>query len=130
MKIKYNPQLKEIARQLRNNSTKAEIKLWYLLKSKQLRGYGFHRQKPISNYIVDFFCNKLMLAIELDGYTHSFKEVFERDNLKEQSLQELGITILRFKDEDVMNDVEGVITYIEECIKGIEKNTPLYPLLI
>jgi len=71
-----------------------------------------------------------MLAIELDGYTHSFKEVFERDNLKEQSLQELGITILRFKDEDVMNDVEGVITYIEECIKGIEKNTPLYPLLI
>ena len=95
MKIKYNPQLKEIARQLRNNSTKSEIKLWHHLKGNQLRGYDFHRQKPIDNYIVDFFCNKLKLAIELDGYTHSFKEVFERDKLKEQSLQKLGITILR-----------------------------------
>jgi len=127
MKIKYNPQLKEIARQLRNNSTKAEIKLWHHLKGKQLRGYDFHRQKPIGNYIVDFFCNKLMLVIELDGYTHGFKEVFERDKLKEQSLQELEITILRFKDEDIINNIEGVIAYIEEYIQGLENKHPFIP---
>ena len=78
-KIHYNPKLKEIARKLRNNSTKAEIRLWNYLKGKQSKGYDFHRQKPVGNHIVDFFCNGLMLAIEIDGYTHSFKETFERD---------------------------------------------------
>ncbi|MBE0427650.1 MAG: endonuclease domain-containing protein [Nitrospirae bacterium] len=129
MKIKYNPELKELALQLRNNSTKAEINLWHYIKGRQLMGYDFHRQKPIGNWIVDFFCNKLMLAIELDGYTHSFEEVFKKDKEKEQSLQELGITILRFKDEDVMNNVEGVLEHIEEYIKSLEnKHTPLSPL--
>jgi len=74
MKISYHPKLKELARKLRNNSTKSEIKLWQYLKSKRMMGYDFHRQKPIDNYIVDFFCNKLQLAIELDGYTHTFKK--------------------------------------------------------
>lgn len=63
--IPYNPALKEKARELRNNSTKTEILLWLNLKGKQMRGYDFHRQKPIDNYIVDFFCNELMLAIEI-----------------------------------------------------------------
>ncbi len=58
IKIKYNPKLKELARQLRNNSTKAEIKLWKYLKGKQMLGYDFHRQKPIDNYIVDFLSNR------------------------------------------------------------------------
>ncbi|MEX0360394.1 MAG: endonuclease domain-containing protein, partial [Allomuricauda sp.] len=61
--IPYNPKLKELARQLRNNSTKAEIILWQKLKRKQLHGYDFHRQKPIDNYILDFFCHELMLGI-------------------------------------------------------------------
>jgi very-short-patch-repair endonuclease len=86
MKILYNPELKELARNLRNNSTKAEIKLWRYLKGTQLMGYNFHRQKPVDNYIADFFCNTLMLAIELDGYSHSFEEVFEKDKKKEQQL--------------------------------------------
>jgi very-short-patch-repair endonuclease len=55
MKINYNPELKELAKTLRNNSTKAEIKLWTYLKGKQLMGHDFHRQKPIDNYIADFF---------------------------------------------------------------------------
>ncbi|MDI6889973.1 MAG: endonuclease domain-containing protein [Thermodesulfovibrionales bacterium] len=95
-------------------------------------GYDFHRQKPIDNYIVDFFCNKLMLAIELDGYTHIFEEVYDKDRAKEQRLNELGITILRFKDEkdeDVMNNIEGVLARIEDSIKAIEnKHTPQSPL--
>ncbi len=128
-KIRYNPKLKELARQLRNNSTKAEIKLWTYLKGKQLIGHDFHRQKPIDNYIVDFFCSELMLAIELDGYTHSFEEVFRKDEVKEQKLNELGITILRFKDNDVMTNIEGIIEDIKKHMEKIEnRHTPLSPL--
>lgn len=72
--IPYNPKLKELARQLRNNSTRSEIILWQHLKGKQMMGYDFHRQKPIDNFILDFFCYELMLGIELDGYTHLFIE--------------------------------------------------------
>jgi very-short-patch-repair endonuclease len=125
MRILYNTTLKKLAQQLRNNSTKAEIKLWTYLKGKQLMGYDFHRQKPIDNCIVDFFCSKLMLAIELDGYTHSFDEIFEKDKIKEQKLNELGITVLRFKDDEVINNIEGVLADIESWIKS---HTPLSPL--
>ena len=123
--IQYNPKLKEAARRLRNNSTKAEIKLWTYLKGKQLAGHDFHRQKPIYNYIVDFFCNKLMLAVELDGYTHSFEEVADRDEIKEQRLNEIAIRVLRFNYEDVLNNIEGVIAEIKKWIKA---HTPLSPL--
>lgn len=125
MKLKYNPELKELARTLRNNSTKAEIRLWNYLKGKQLMGYDFHRQKPIDKYIADFFCNTLMLAIELDGYTHGFEEAFERDQKKEQRLNEMGIIVLKYRDDDVMNNIEGVLEDIKDCIRKIEnKHTP------
>jgi len=113
----YNPKLKEKARQLRSNSTKAEIELWMFLKGKQMMGYDFHRQKPIDNFIVDFFCKELMLAIELDGYTHTFEKVADRDEKKEQRLGELGVRMIRFKDDDVMNNIEGVMARIEDWIK-------------
>ena len=69
----YNPDLKEKARQLRNNSTKSEIILWKYLKGKQMCGVDFHRQKPIGSYILDFFCPAICLGIELDGYTHQLE---------------------------------------------------------
>lgn len=122
MKIYYNPKLKELARQLRNNATKSEIKLWKILKGKQLYGYDFHRQKPIDNYIVDFFCNKLKLAIECDGYSHQLPEVWEKDVKKENKLNELGIEVLRFKDEMIFNDMENVLRTIENYIINFESN--------
>jgi len=67
LRIYYNPKLKERARELRNNSTLSEVILWKQLKSRQMHGYQFMRQKPIDNYIVDFFCSKLNLIIEIDG---------------------------------------------------------------
>jgi len=73
--LQYNPKLKEFARRLRNNSTYAEIRLWQKLNKKQLKGYDFHRQKPIDNFIVDFFCHELMLAIEIDGVSHIQKHI-------------------------------------------------------
>lgn len=128
MRIHYNPKLKEYARQLRNKSTKAEIRLWQHLKRDQLRGYDFHRQKPIDNFIVDFFCNKLKLAIEVDGYTHQLEEVIIKDEIKERNLNELGIHVLRFNDEEVMHDIENVIRVIEQYMDEVESghlpNTP------
>ena len=76
--IPYNPKLKQLARNLRNNSTKSEIFLWLQLKGKQMMGYDFHRQKPIDNYILNFFCHELMLGIELDGITHQWEETQKR----------------------------------------------------
>jgi very-short-patch-repair endonuclease len=66
-----------------------------------------------------------MFAIELDGYTHGFEETFEKDRIKEQRLNELGIAVLRFKDEEVINNIEGVLSDIEGWIKA---HTPLSPL--
>src|SRR5690606_1322633 len=120
MKIYYNPKLKELARQLRNNSTKSEIKLWMCLKGKQMYGYDFHRQKPIDEYIVDFFCNKLKLAIECDGYSHQIVEVWEKDNKKTKRLNELGIEVLRFSDEQILKDTENVLRVIEDYIERYE----------
>ena len=128
MKINYRPTLKELARKLRKSSTKSEIKLWQYLKSKKMMGYDFHRQKPVDNFIVDFFCNKLKLVIELDGYSHTFEDVSDKDKLKQARLQKLGITVLRLCDEDVMKNIEGVLIMIRRFIEEIEgkqeKHTP------
>ncbi len=67
MKIRYNPKLKALARELRKNSTLSEVLLWNHLKGGQMKGYQFMRQKPIDDYIVDFYCSKLTLIIEIDG---------------------------------------------------------------
>ena len=114
----YNPALKEKARQLRNDSTKTEILLWTFLRSRQLRGYDFHRQKPIDEYIVDFFCNELMLAIEIDGVSHIGKELY--DAKRQRKLEGLGVRFLRFKDDDVFYNCDYVIKEIE---KWVDKNT-------
>ena len=120
----YNKNLKELAKNLRNNSTKSEILLWKTLKNKQFHGYKFIRQKPIDNYIVDFYCPELLLAIELDGYSHQLLEVYEKDVLKDQRLNELDIAVLRFLDSQVFNDMDNVIRTIEFYIFEFEKHTP------
>ncbi|MBR9847093.1 MAG: endonuclease domain-containing protein [Algicola sp.] len=122
MKIYYNPKLKELARQLRNNSTKSEIKLWTYLRRNQMYDYDFHRQKPIDEYIVDFFCNALKLAIECDGYSHEILEVYEKDVKKTKRLNELGVHVLRFSDHQIMNDIDNVFRAIEDYIFKFEEN--------
>ncbi|MBO6829089.1 endonuclease domain-containing protein [Allomuricauda sp.] len=122
MIIKYNPKLKELARLLRRNATKSEIRLWQKLKRDQMHGYDFHRQKPIDEYIVDFFCNKLRLAIELDGYSHQLEGTWKKDVVKTKRLNELGIQVLRFSDTQVLYDMDNVLRAIEEYIFQFEAN--------
>lgn len=121
MKILYNPKLKEYATQLRNNSTPGEIKIWKCLKGKRMYGYDFHRQKPIDEYIADFYCYKLRLVIEIDGYSHTFDEVKRKDKIKERKIRELGFKILRFSENEVRANIDNVLNEIEKYILEFEK---------
>lgn len=112
--IPYNPKLKQLARNLRNKSTLAEVILWRHLKGKQIYGYDFHRQKPINNYIVDFYCPELMLVIEIDGSTHGDK--IKYDELRERKLKGLGVKFLRFQDRDIKNNISGVLDNINDWV--------------
>ncbi|MCZ2248047.1 MAG: DUF559 domain-containing protein [Bacteroidia bacterium] len=116
----YNPKLKELARQLRNNSTFAEVLLWNELKNKQIKGYDFHRQKPILNYILDFFCLELYLAIEVDGISHDNEERMIKDSKRQNEIEALGISFLRFSDEEIKTQLEGVVKEIERYIERFE----------
>ena len=118
MKIYYNPKLKQLARKLRNNMSPPEVILWNQLKGKKL-GYDFHRQKPIDNYIVDFFCSKLKLIIEVDGKVHIDKG--EDDIARQSKLESLGLKVLRFKASDIMNNLNEVIDAIVDYIEEFEK---------
>jgi len=112
--IPYNSRLKEFTRKLRNDSTFTEIMVWNYLKKKKLRGYDFDRQRPIDNYIVDFYCKDLFLAIEIDGESHYGNP--ERDKKKDKRLKELGVTVLRFDDMEVKYRLDNVINRIEKWI--------------
>lgn len=118
----YNPELKELARQLRNHSTLSEVLLWNQLKNKRIMGYDFHRQKPILNYILDFFCHEMELAIEIDGCSHDFEEAYKKDKSRQEEIEKLGIVFLRFDDLQVKKNMAGVLQAIEGWIKNHTPN--------
>ncbi|MEQ9467479.1 MAG: endonuclease domain-containing protein [Ekhidna sp.] len=121
----YNKDLKALARNLRKNPTKAETVLWReLLSENRMMGYRFLRQRPIANYIVDFFSKELKLIIEVDGYTHQFEEVVEKDQEREGALRSLGFEVLRFEDSEVLNDINNVCRTIENWILDREESSP------
>jgi very-short-patch-repair endonuclease len=117
----YNKNLKQLAAQKRKNSTTAEIVIWNnLLKGKRL-GVKFLRQRPIHNYIVDFFCKELSLIIEIDGYSHTLDEIKEKDNRREAVLTSLGFEIIRFTDKRVLEDINNVEISIMSKIAELSK---------
>ena len=118
--IPYNPKLKEYARQLRNNSTLAEVLLWKNIKNKAL-GVQFHRQVPMLDYIVDFYCHELMLAIEIDGDSHDHR--YFEDLNRQNKLENLGVRFIRFTDGEVKNNMFSVSMSLEEKVKSLK--TPL-----
>jgi very-short-patch-repair endonuclease len=116
MKIYYNPKLKKIAKKLRKNSTLSEILLWRHLKNKKMSGFDFHRQKPIDEYVVDFFCAELNLIIEIDGDSHDFEG--QQDEIRGRRLEFLGFFLLRYEDKDVKKDLENVLVSINSFISS------------
>ena len=120
MRIYYNPKLKKRAQELRKNATYSERFLWKHLKQNQLR-YKFTRQKPIGEYIVDFYCPALKIVIEVDGDSHNFKEKY--DKKREDYLKRIGLIVLRFNGNYIMKNINLVINTINETITNIEKST-------
>jgi len=125
MRIPYNKELKEYARQNRLNPTLSEKLLWSKLKGKQITGYDFHRQKPIGRFIYDFYCYKLRLLIECDGETHLYFETRENDRQKEIYAKSIGFYLLRFDDVEVIKNMQGVLKMIYDYIEKFE-NKELY----
>ena len=114
--IPYNPRLKKLARKLRLNSTKAEVILWKNIKNKVF-GPQFHRQVPIDDFIVDFYCHELKLVIEVDGSTHDYN--FEHDDLRQKKLESFGIKVIRFSDEDVKIFLTEVLRTVKWVIDDL-----------
>lgn len=114
--LPYNQNLKAFSRKLRNNSTLGEIVLWKQLRAGKIKGYTFNRQKPLGNYIVDFYCKPLKLVIEVDGGYHFEEEQKLLDKERQNILENMGLNFLRFHDEEVRKDMDVVIKTIEEYI--------------
>jgi len=122
----YNKDLKDCARKLRKEGTKSEIRLWKTtLRNRSLKGYQFLRQRPIGKFIADFFCKELRLIIELDGITHN--EKIKNDLFRQVELESMGYSVLRFTDDEVHNNLEGVQIELIKWIEEFEKNHPPYP---
>lgn len=125
----YNTKLKNFARENRKDMTKAEACIWkYLLSGKQMMGFSFRRQRPVLNFIADFMCKELMLIIEVDGLTHQWENISKKDMIRTQELTKIGFKIIRFNDDEVLNDLSNVnrtiCFYIEEYLS---KSTPFTP---
>jgi very-short-patch-repair endonuclease len=117
--IPYDRKLRSLARALRKNGTPAEARLWRVLKGNAL-GYEFHRQDPMDDFIVDFFCHERNLAVEIDGCSHNQKERHSRDQVKDERLKSLGIRVVRFSDAEVMRNTAAVLDAIQSYLDDNE----------
>ncbi len=110
--LPYDKQLKVLSQYLRTNMTDAENRLWSKLRRKQLRDHQFYRQKIIGKYIVDFYCPKANLVVELDGGQHYSENGKATDKRRDDVLIGMGIKVLRFSDNDVFENINGVVERI------------------
>ena len=113
----YNLHLKHNSRELRKNMTDAEIFLWSKIRMKQLNYSQFYRQKIIGNYIIDFFCPKSKLVIEVDGGQHYSDDMLNADRERGEILKSMGMKVLRFTNLDVLKNIEGLVARIIENLE-------------
>jgi len=113
-----SPFIFEKARELRKSMTESEQLLWQHLKKRQLNGYKFRRQHPMAKFIADFYCHSVKLVIEVDGGIHRIKDRKEYDILRTNELDQLGVTVIRFTNEEVENNIELVLKKIAAVIDG------------
>ncbi|MFN3232031.1 MAG: endonuclease domain-containing protein [Alphaproteobacteria bacterium] len=113
--------LKPVARRLRRDSTEAEKKLWSVLRNRQIEGMKFRRQVPCCGYVVDFICREEKLIIEVDGGQHSE----DLDALRTRRLEQAGYRVIRFWNNEVLQNIEGVITGIASAVNAVPHPDPL-----
>ena len=116
----YSRDLKILSQKLRSTQTEAERKLWQRINRDQLLGFRFNRQKPLLSYIVDFYCLKAKLVIELDGSQHYEPDYQEKDRLRDAELNSLGFTVMRFDNHSVMTNIDGVVEAIYQYLSEIK----------
>jgi very-short-patch-repair endonuclease len=107
--LQYSPNLKGKARQLRKNLTDSESALWSHLRSKQVMGIQFYRQKPVGNHIVDFYAPKANLVVEIDGSQHMQADHLQRDKNRDEYLVGLGLRVLRFNSNEVLKATDAIV---------------------
>ena len=107
--------MSEIARQLRQSSTPTEALLWSQLRARQVNGRKWRRQQPIGPFIVDFFCAELSTVIEIDGDVHAGREVEDRS--RQLFLEARGLRVIRFNNDDVINNLDGVMSVVWEICR-------------
>lgn len=113
--LPYNTKHRQRARDLRTNATRAERRLWYEFLRKHT--LVWHRQKPLDNYIADFYCSIARLVIEIDGDSHYVPDAAEYDTNRTHILEGLGLRVIRFTNTDVLCNIEGVCRKIEEVLQ-------------
>ncbi len=113
--IPYRSDLRAKARELRKNGTRGEAMLWTQLKGRKT-GCEFHRQYPLGLFIVDFYCPEIRLAVELDGSSHDHEDVYKYDVRRQQWLEGQGIQVARFRETDVLTNIEGVFKTVCERV--------------
>lgn len=116
--LPYNKNLLLRSRELRSNMTDTERALWSRLRRKQPKGYQFYRQKIIGNYIVDFYCPKAGLVIEVDGAQHYSEEMLEADKQRDDYLRGNALTVMRFSNLDVRKNLDGVVERVLERLES------------
>ena len=122
--LRYNHHLKQPARKLRKNQTEAEQWLWHHIRRKQILGVQFYRQKPIGPYIVDFYAPKAKLVIELDGSQHQQPEQAGQDTARDDYLGALGLTILRFDNQQALKETPAVLEITRRVLENALPNPP------
>jgi len=112
----YNPKIKTTARTLRKNMTDSELKLWSRIRRKQIFGLQFYRQRPIGNYIVDFYCPKAQLVLEVDGLQHMQELAVRKDNYRDSYLKQQGIKVLKFDNLQVLKQLDAVVEKVYQTV--------------
>jgi very-short-patch-repair endonuclease len=114
--LPYDTSLKDFSRRLRKKSTLGEILLWQKLRAGSRMNFTFNRQKPLSRYIVDFYCKPFNPVIEIDGTYHFENEQKIKDEERQRRLEEMGLNFLRFSEQLVRKDLDFVLKEIENYI--------------
>lgn len=120
--MKLDPQLLEFAKIMRQNATDAEHLMWQLIRAKRFINLKFRRQHVIAHYIVDFYCHELGLVIELDGSQHSTHDAIEYDAERTKFLEALGLTVVRYWNDDVLSRTDVVLEYLWNVCSQLKKN--------
>jgi very-short-patch-repair endonuclease len=130
MPLSYNPNLKHLGQQLRKNMTESENRLWSKIRGRQILNVQFYRQKPIGDYIVDFYAPKVKLVVEVDGSQHLDAESAAKDRIRDGFMGRLSLKVLRFNSMEVLEKTESVLEVIYRTMNDrLSGEIPLDPPL-